>query len=130
MEILVAFLQTHGLLSGSFLALAGVLKYYITRDIATIRTDAAENKKSFQELKEYVRSSEERIETLLASQDKEISLMKLDTKHSDELITTKLETIATTLHQHVAWEETNMKDQQEFMGYVYRKLGNGDYKER
>lgn len=127
MEALTAFLEANGLLALAFTFVAGVLKYYITRDITDVRSGMKQNSVDIQALRDYVHSCEEQIEKDIQNHDKELAMLKLDTKHMGESLAAKLEVISSTLDRHVKWEEEKLEKQQEFMGYVYRHLGNGDF---
>lgn len=125
MEALANFLQEHGLSTLALAAAWGLLKYYIGKDIQETRAGIQASHALHKNLKDYVETCEEELRGRLAAYDKEIAMIKQEANHLSTDIRASLSRVENNLADHTKREEIYQRHVTDFMGYVYRHLGNG-----
>lgn len=125
MEALVAFLQQHGLTGAAFAVVWFLLRYYIGNDIKTTKQGITENADAYRKLKEYVEECEDALDKRFLQVESDFKVSKLEQANGLNLIQTSLQGIADVLKTHIDREQVYQDKVDKFMGYAYRKLGNG-----
>ena len=125
MEVFIKFLETNGLTAVALSIAWWALKYYIGRDIEATRSGITQSATAHAELKKYVEDCEDSLEKKLSDYDKELSMLKQEHNHLATDIRTSITRIEANLEDHTTKEEVYQRDITNFMGYVYRHLGNG-----
>jgi hypothetical protein len=124
-EALVAFLQQHGLTGAAFAVVWFLLRYYIGNDIKTTKQGITENADAYRKLKEYVEECEDALDKRFLQVESDFKVSKLEQANGLNLIQTSLQGIADVLKTHIDREQVYQDKVDKFMGYAYRKLGNG-----
>jgi uncharacterized protein (UPF0335 family) len=78
-----------------------------------------------EQLKAYVEKCELDLEKKLATYDKEIAMIKQEAGHTATDIKASIGRIEANLAEHTRKEEIYQRNITDFMGYVYRHIGNG-----
>lgn len=129
MEAMVAFLQQHGLTGAAFAAVWFLLRYYIGNDIKATKQGIVENAEAHRKLKDYVEECEDAVEKRFLQVESDFKMSKVEQANGLALIQSSLQTITATLQAHTDREQVYQDKVDKFMGYAYRKLGNGHINE-
>ena len=125
MEPFIAALQAHGLTGVFLIGAWAVIKYYVGSDIKATKQGIKENSDAHRNLKSYVEQCEAAIEKRFLQVETDMKLNKAEQNSGLALIQTSLININNTLSQHIERELVYQDKVDKFMGYAYRKLGNG-----
>lgn len=125
MEQLIAFLQNNGLTAVALAIAWAFIKYYVGNDIKTTKAGIAESKVAHKSLKDELEALKQSENLRFLQLESEIKMNKQEHAATLALIQSSLFTITQTLQDHTEREHEYQDKVDRFMGYAYRKLGNG-----
>lgn len=125
MEQLIAFLQNNGLTAVALATAWAFIKYYVGNDIKTTKAGIAESKVAHKSLKDELEALKQSENLRFLQLESEIKMNKQEHAATLALIQSSLLTITQTLQDHTEREHEYQDKVDRFMGYAYRKLGNG-----
>jgi hypothetical protein len=125
MDAFFAFLQGHGLTAAALAAAWGFIKYYVGNDIKTTKAGVAESKEAHRVLTLELEKLRQDNILKFIQLESEIRMNKQEHIAALALIQSSLLTITQTLQDHTEREHEYQDKVDRFMGYAYRKLGNG-----
>jgi tRNA(Ile)-lysidine synthase TilS/MesJ len=115
---LITFFEKNGLTGALVGLLFWIIKYYVGKDIKSIR-DAQTS----------MQAKHERLETSYEGLEREIAGVKQDHFYTLKQIDQSLQLLRETLVDNSKREDLYREKMDKFRGWVYRKLGNGHEEE-